>query len=289
MVAAQEIERALIEGLDQLALQCNEDPRSSRDWHIVRDFNATNASQCESLAGAQILADDGFRPDLYKSFKALARDALHRDDSPREAVVASLKTLRNEPERPERLRWLYEYVWLDIDPSQRARLASMSISWIARLSAALGQPDMSSWVGGVPVKWQFPDRGLRLEATIDATTHDGKVVLEAPLSGAAEDKAAYAAVIYAAAKRSIPESIVLVDPSRRAVRTLSISEVVERGVRTAEAAARAVITSSSGSPRGLGRSPSYFSCRSCPGLEACTHGQDWLSEPVTTRGGMRAL
>ena len=287
MVAARDVELALIEGLETVALRCKENPGRASDWHIVRDFNATSAAKCEALCAAQVIADDGFRADVHKSFKALARDALHRHESPREAVVESLKTLRREAERPDRLDWLHNYAWREIDTSQRARLASMSVSWIARLSSALGQPDMSHWRGGVPVKWQFPDRGLRLEATIDAVTEDGKLVMVAPVTEPAEAKAAYAAIVFVAARDRVPETVLLVDTSRRKTRSLGVAEILDRGIQTAESAARAVIAASSGELSGLSRTPRYFDCRDCPGLGQCSEGQDLLHQPMTVSGGMR--
>lgn len=287
MVTARDVDLALIQALETIALQCNENPRRSGDWHVVRDFNATNAAKCEALCAAHVLADEGFRPDVYKSFKALGRDALHRHESPREAVVSSLKALRSEAQRPDGLNWLHDYAWNEIGRSQRARLASMAISWVARLSLALDQPDVSNWRGGVRAQWSFPDRALRLEATIDAVTEDGDLVLVAPASNAADAKAAYAAVVFAAANRRIPEAVVLVDPSRRTARTQEISGLLDDGVRTAESAARAVIAASARTLSGLSRSPSYFNCRSCPGLGVCSEGQGWLDQPVTVRGGIR--
>lgn len=287
MVTVRDVDLALIQGLETIALHCNEDPRRFSDWHVVKDFNATNATRCQALCAAHVLAGDRFDPDVHKSFKTLARDALHRHELPRAAVVASLKTLRCEAERPDRLNWLHDYAWREIGKSQRARLASMAVSWIARMSSALGQPDMSHWEGGVPVKWKFPNRGLRLEATIDAVTEDGNLVMVVPATDAADAKAAYAAVVFAAAKRRIPETVLLVDSSRRMTRARSMSELLDHGVRTAESAARAVIAASSGSLSGLGRTPSYFSCRTCPGLSQCSEGQDWLDQPVTVRGGIR--
>ena len=287
MVTARDVSLALIQRLEILALQCNEDPRGSSDWHVVRDFNATNATRCEALCAAHVLSDEGFNPDIYKSFKALARDALHRHESPREAVVASLKMLRCEAERPDRLNWLHDYAWREIGKTQRARLAEMAVSWIARLSSALEQPDMSNWTGGVRVEWPFPNRGLRLEATIDAVTEDGNLVMMAPATDAADAKAAYAAVVFAVAKRRVPDAVVLADSSRRMTRIHSMSQLLEHGVRAAESAARAVIAGSSGSLSGLSRTPSYFNCRSCPGLGQCSEGQDWLRQPVTVRGGIR--
>ena len=286
MVTARDVDLALIQALETIALQCNEHPRSG-DWHVVRDFNATNAAKCEALCAAHMLADEGFEPDVYKSFKALARDALHRHESPREAVVDSLKSLRHEAERPDRLNWLHDYVWREIGKTHRARLASMAISWLARLSAALDHPDMSKWKGDVRAEWRFPDRGLRLEATIDAVTEDGNLVMVGPLTGAADAKTAYAAVVFAAWRRRIPGAILLVDPSRRTSRNRSIPELLDDGVRVAESATRAVIAASSGTLSGLSRTPSYFNCRSCPGLGLCSEGQDWLDQPVTVRGGMR--
>lgn len=287
MVTARDVDLALIRALETIALQCNENPRRSGDWHVVRDFNATNAARCEALCAAQLLADEGFRPDVYKSFKALGRDALHRHESSRGAVVLSLKALCHEAERPDRLNWLHDYAWKEIGKSQRARLASMAISWIARLSAALNQPDMSNWRGGVRVEWRFPDRGLRLEATVDAVTEDDNLVMVGPATEAADAKAAYAAVVFAAWKRRIPRTVILVDPSRRTARTRAISELLDDGVRTAESAARAVIAASAGTQSGLSRTPTYFNCRSCPGLGLCSEGQAWLDQPVTVRGGMR--
>ena len=288
MVAAQDVDSALIQALETLALQCNEHPHSG-DWHVVRDFNATNAAKCEALCAGHMLADEGFRPDVYKSFKALGRDALHRHAPAREAVVESLKSLRREAERPDRLNWLHDYVWREIGKTQRARLASMAISWLARLSTALDHPDMSKWKGGIRAEWRFPDRGLRLEATIDAVAEDGSLVMVGPATAAADAKAAYAAVVFAAWKRRIPGAILLVDPSRRTLRTRSVSELFDDGVRVAESAARAVIAASSGTLSGLCRTPSYFNCRSCPALGLCNEGQDWLDQPVTVRGGMRVL
>ncbi len=287
MVTARDIDLALIHALETIALQCNENPRQSGDWHVVRDFNATNAAKCEALCAAHMLADEGFRPDVYKSFKALGRDALHRHASAREAVVDSLKSLRREAERSERLNWLHDYVWREIGKTQRARLASMAISWLACLSAALDHPDMSKWRGGVRTEWRFPDRSLRLEATIDAVTEAGDPVMVGPATEAADAKAAYAAVVFAVWKRRIPGTVLLVDPSRREVRTRSIPELLDDGVRIAESAARAVMTASSGTLSGISRTPSYFDCRSCPGLGLCSEGQDWLNQPLTVRGGIR--
>ena len=287
MVAAQDVDRALTQALETIAFQCNENPRRSGDWHVVKDFNATSAAKCEALCAARMFADEGFEPDVYKSFKALARDALHRHESPRDAVVSSLKSLGHEAERPDRLNWLYDFVWNDIGKPQRARLASMAISWLGRLSAALDHPDMSTWRGGVRAEWRFPDRGLRLEATIDAVTEDGSLVMVGPVTEAADAKAAYAAVVFAAWKRRIPGAVLLVNPSRRTVRTRSMPELLDDGVRIAESAARAVIAASSRTISGLSRTPSYFDCRSCPGLGLCSEGQDWLNQPLTVRGGIR--
>ena len=269
MVAVRAVELALIQELETVALHCDEDPRRFSDWRVVRDFHATNAARCETLCAAHMLANEGFRPNVYMSFKSLGRDALHRHESPREAVVESLKSLRREAERPDRLDWLYDYVWKEISRTQRARLASMAISWLARLSAALGHPDMSTWKGGVRAEWGFPDRGLRLEATIDAVTGDGNPIVVASTTEAAEAKAAYAAVVFAAWRRRIPETVLLVDPSRRTARDRSVSELLDGGVRTAVSAARAVVAASSGTLSGLRRTPSYFNCQSCPALGVC--------------------
>ncbi len=163
----------------------------------------------------------------------------------------------------------------------------MAISWLARLYAALDHPDMSQWKGGVRAEWRFPDRALRLEATIDAVTEDGNLVMVGPATEAADTKAAYAAVVFACWKRRIPGTVLLVDPSRRTVRTRSMSEFLDDGVRIAESAARAVIAASSGTLSGLSRTPSYFNCRNCPGLGVCSEGQDWLKQPLTVRGGIR--
>ena len=287
MVAAQDVDRVLTQALETIAFQCNENPRRSGDWYVVRDFNATSAAKCEALCAAHMLADESFRPDVYRSFKALARDALHRHEAPREAVVEALRCHRHEAERPGGLSWLYNFAWDDIGKSQRARLASMAISWLARLSATLDHPDMSTWRGGVRAEWRFPDRGLRLEATIDAVTEDGNLVIVGPATEAADAKAAYAAVVFAVWKRRIPGTVLVVDPSRRTVRTRSIPELLDDGVRVAESAARAVIAASSGTLSGLSRTPSYFDCRSCPGLGLCNEGQDWLNQPLTVRGGIR--
>ena len=286
MVTVRDIDLALIQALETIALRCNEHPRSG-DWHVVRDFYATNAAKCEALCAAHMLADEGFRPDVYKSFKALARDALHRHEAPREAVVEALMCHRHEAERPSGLSWLYSLAWDDIGKTQRARLASMASSWLARLSAALDDPDMSKWKGGLRTEWRFPDRGLRLEATIDAVAEDGSLVMVGPATEAADAKAAYAAVVFAAWKRRIPGAILLVDPSHRTARTRSVSELFDDGVRVAESAARAVIGASSGTLSGLSRTPSYFYCRDCPGLSVCSEGQDRLNQPLTVRGGIR--
>lgn len=287
MVTAHDVHLELSHGLKTIAMQCIERPRKRSDWHVVKDFDATNAAKCQALCAARVIADEGFKPDVYKSFKALARDALHHDASPREAVVRALKYHFEQVERPDELNWPYNFAWNDIGKSQRARLASMATGWIARLSAALNHPDMSKWRGGVRVGWTFPDRGLCLEATIDAVTEDGNVVLVTPATDPAVAKAAYAAVVFAAATRQIPESVLLVDTSRRTACTESIAALLDNGVRTADAAARAVIAASTGSLSGLVRTPSYFDCRSCPGLRQCSEGQDWLKRPLTVRGGIR--
>ncbi|MCY3960580.1 MAG: hypothetical protein OXG34_02785 [bacterium] len=287
MIAAQDVELALIEGLEAVALQCQERPRRYEDWHIVKDFDATNASACEASCAAHVFNNDGFSPDVFKSFKTLARDSIHSDGSPRDAVVASLMALRRDAERPRGLDWLCRYIWHEIDEPQRARLASMSISWLARLSSALGHPDMSHWKGGERVQWQYPERGLRLEATIDAVTDQGDLVIVGPATDEADAKAAYSAVIFVASRRRVPEVVLLVDPSRRTARTFEISELLSTGLRTAESAARAVITASSRELAGLTKTPSYFICRDCPGLDQCGEGKDLLNQPVTVRGGMR--
>lgn len=287
MTTAQDVELALLEGLGPVALQCQERPRRSGDWHIVKDFDATNASVCEASCAAHVFNNDGFSPDVFKSFKTLARDSIHRDGSPRDAVVASLMALRRDAERPRGHDWLYRYIWHEIDEPQRARLASMSISWFARLSSALGDPDMSNWKGGERVQWQYPERGLRLEATIDAVTDQGNLVIVGSTTNASDAKAAYAAVIFVSARRRVPTTVLLVDPSRRTTRTFDISELISLGSLTAESAARAVVTASSGELAGLSKSPSYFICRDCPGLDQCNEGQGLLNQPVTVRGGMR--
>lgn len=287
MVDARDVEQSLLQGLQAIALRCQERPRKCNDWHVVKDFDATNAAKCEAHSAAQVVFDDGFNPDIFKSFKALGRDALGRDQLPRDAVVASLKALRQDSERPSRLNWLNDFAWHDLDASQRARLASMSIGWLARLTSALGYPDMTHWKSGVPIKWQFPDRGLRLEATIDAVTKDGDLVMVGPATDDADAKAAYAAVVFVAARRRVPETLHLVDLSRRKTRALEIAEIVDQGVKTAESAARAVIAASSRDLSGLSRTPSYFTCRECPGLDQCSEGLDLLALPVTVRGGMR--
>ena len=287
MVTARDVDLALIQALETTAQQCNANPRRSADWHVVKDFNATNAAKCEALCTAYMLADEGFEPDVYKSFKALGRHALHRHESPREAVVEALRRHFRAAMRPDGLTWLYDYAWKGIGQTQRARLASMAISWLARLSAALDHPDMSTWKGGVRAEWRFPDRGLRLEATIDAVTQDGNLVMVGPATEAADAKVAYAAVVFAAGERQIPRTVLLVDPSRRTVRTRSIPELLDEGVLVAESAARAVIAAPSGTLSGLSRTPSYFNCRSCPGLGLCSEGQDWLNQPLTVRGGIR--
>lgn len=289
MVAARDVEFALIERLETIALQCIEKPRRYSDLLVVKDFTATNTTRCEALCAAHEIADDDFSPDVYKSFKALARDALSRHKSPREAVVASLMALSREAERHPRLNWLHEYAWLDIDKSQRARLASMSVSWIARLSSSLGYPDMSKWKGGQPAQWQFPDRGLRLDATIDAVTDKGNLVIVGPTTDAGDAKAAYAAVIFVADKKRVPEKALLVDLSRRMTRDFGMAELLDRGIQTAESAARAVFSASSGELSGLSRTPRYFNCRDCPGLGQCSEGQDLLHQPMTVSGGMRVL
>lgn len=287
MTTAQDVELALLEDLEVVALQCQERPRRSGHWHIVKDFDATNASLCEASCAAHVINNDGFNPDVFKTFKTLARDSIHRDESPRDAVVASLMSLRREAERPRGLDWLYRYIWQEIDEPQRARLASMSISWIARLSSALGHPDMSHWKGGERVQWQYPERGLRLEATIDAVTDQGDLVIVGPTTDAADAKAAYAAVIFVAARRRVPTTVILVDPTHRTTRTLEIPDLLSLGLQTAESAARAVIAASRGELAGLSKTPSYFICRDCPGLDQCDEGQDLLNQPVTVRGGMR--
>ena len=287
MIAAQDVEIALIEELEVLALQCRERPRRYDDLDIVRDFNATSAAKCEARSAAQLINDNGFKPDVFKSYKALARDALNRDQSPSRAVVASLKALQDDTERPDRLNWLNEFAWSEIEAPQRARLASMSISWIAQLSSALGHPDMSRWRGGDRVQWQYPNRGLRLEATIDAVTDQGDLVIVGPTADAADAKAAYAAVIFVAARKRVPEVVLLVDPARRTTRTFEISELLSIGLRAAESAARAAIAAATGELAGLSKTPSYFICRDCPGLVQCDEGQDLLNQPVTVRGGMR--
>lgn len=287
MTTAQDVELALIEGLKAVALQCQERPKRYSDWCIVRDFNATSAAKCEALTAAQLINDEGFKPDVFKSFKTLARDALNRDQYPNRAVVESLRALQNDAERPSGLDWLNGYAWQEIDKSQRARLASMSISWIARLSSALGYPDMSNWRGGQTARWQFPDRGLRLEATIDAVTDQGDLVIVGPTTEAADAKAAYAAIILVAARRRVPEAVLLVDTSRQTTRTLEIPDLLSLGLRTAESAARAVNAASSGDLARLSKTSSYFDCQGCPGLNQCSDGQNLLNQPVTVRGGMR--
>ena len=287
MVTARDVELALIQALETTAQQCNENPRRSGDWHVVKDFNATSAAKCEALCCAHMLVDEGFEPDVYKSFKTLARHALHRHESPREAVVEALRRHFRASTRPDGLTWLYDFAWNGIGKPQRARLASMAISWLARLSVALDHPDMSQWSGGRRAKWRFPDRALRLEATIDAVTEDGNLVMVGPPTGAADAKAAYAAVVFAVWKRRIPGSILLVDPSRRTVRARSMPELIDDGAQIAKSAAGAVIAASSGTLSGLSRTPSYFNCRSCPGLGLCSEGQDWLEQPRTVRGGIR--
>ena len=76
MIATQDVELALTEALEPIALQCREEPRRNSDVKFVKDFNATVAAKCEALCAFQVLADDGFNPDVFKSFKTLARDAL---------------------------------------------------------------------------------------------------------------------------------------------------------------------------------------------------------------------
>ena len=167
-------------------------------------------------------------------------------------------------------------------------LRQCPFSWIARLSSALGQPDMSHWRGGVPVKWQFPDRGLRLEATIDAVTEDGKLVMVAPVTEPAEAKAAYAAIVFVAARDRVPgDRATCGHFTSGKTRSLGVAEILDRGIQTAESAARAVIAASSGELSGLSRTPSYFDCRDCPGLGQCSEGQDLLHQPMTVSGGMR--
>ncbi len=287
MVTPETVADALAESLETVARQCSDQPRTARDFRVVRDFTASAAAQCERFSAALIREGEGFQPDVYKAFKALARDALPRHTSPREAVIASLKMLNQPSQRQPHLDWLYEFAWRDLDASQRARLASMSISWLARLSSAVGDPDMTLWTGGYRVRWQFPDRGLRLEATIDAVTDNKKLVIVSSSTPSAEAKAAYAAVVFAAAERQIPGAVVLVDPTRSIVRHSSVAQLLDDGLCLASAAAQAVVTGTSGDIDGMSTSPSSFNCPRCPALPECVPGREWLAKPLTVRGGVR--
>ncbi len=71
MTTAQDVEFALLECLEVVALQCQERRRRSADWHIVKDFDATNASLCEASCAAHVINNDGFNPDVSRRSKRL--------------------------------------------------------------------------------------------------------------------------------------------------------------------------------------------------------------------------
>ncbi len=277
------VENLLIQRLEPAAMRCPAAPFRDKEATVVKDFAVQQAATCPTMAGTP---SEWAPMDVFKAFKTLAKLAaplVGPDTAPRPAVSRYMSDLQKTQDPS----WLAEFVFDDSDKFDRAVLASKAVSWLTRTREVLDLTAFRGWGVHDAVEWRYPDQGLILRANLDLTRPDGSPVMVIPSAQISQlDKAAYIFLVASLGRRHIADRYEVVVHNSGRVLQLDPTQVLERGIAAATAAADALTAFRDGEVE-LARTPLFFACRDCAAFDSCEPGQHHLATPAESSAGIR--
>lgn len=285
MVTVRELDDALRSALAPLLERCPEGRFTFRTGVQVGDFDVQTASRCQAAAAAP---EDGFVPDVFTTFKALARGSVRRVSAHggiRAALLTQVQAARDfDPEVDE---WLCEH-FRSCSQVELVETAHRAATWLHRTAAVLDDPSLVRHGPGRRVRWDHPDRALRLKATVDLIADDDNapVIVLPSLEDARLDQAAFVAMLYALAVKAAPPVVRIVAHTTGELIERDRDDLWGRALSATSHTVEAVLRRSEG-PEGLHRSASYFTCRECAWGDECDVRVAAESTPLVLRQGIR--
>lgn len=299
-----EVVRALVERLGPVAERCavgDADRMPSYRVLQVSDFEVETASRCQAkLAGPP----EPFEFGIHTAVRAMAHRAIPLLDGPESVVAAMAAAMRATID--DRDDWLGPHLGR-ATRATRAQIAVRATTWLSRTMQLTGRDRFPGWSAGQRLVWTYPQRALRLRATVDLmpppADGSGPVMVVPSPSDARDAKVAFAALLWAATRpgrsgaqdeRSDAEDAedvanveieVVAHATGQRTRT-PIAALVEAGLDAAERAATGLVQRSTG-PEGLDRSPAYFTCDGCAWFDDCEPRRLADEAAASIRGGVR--
>lgn len=163
---------ALVDGLAEVAMtRPGEDCRNLKRHEIteISAFDVVAAAQCQASAAAP---PSPFQPDMFTATKTVALRAvpgLRRHKSALASVGAIMREAQRVDDGAADDDWLRAFL-KESPIDVRARVAARASGWLSRILELLEVDDVAEtrrWRTKMPLRWDYPGRGLRLRATID--------------------------------------------------------------------------------------------------------------------------
>ncbi len=278
------LEARLVEALEPAALRT---PTGSFDWDSstrVGEFDVETAARCQASAAG---LPSPFEPGIFTTFKAVARGAaplVATEGGVRPALVEFVRRARQRHSTID--AWLVDHL-ADCDQPTLVETMHRAAGWLHRTAMLVEDPTLGRWTTGRRFQWDFPDRQLRLHASVDLIEQGSHVPLFAvpSVDDARLDRIAFASMLYALKMRSAPEVVRIVGHSAGTDEIRPREDLWGRAVPATAWAALAVTARPVG-PDGLHRTASYFTCRGCDWAPECsTRAEAEARAPV--RQGVR--
>lgn len=205
----------LIEALAEVALTCaGEDCRHLARGEVVEvnAFDVSSAARCQTSAAAP---SPPFQADIFNVTKTVALRAvpgLRRLGSALGSVGAVMREAQRLDDGAANDDWVRLFL-KDSSIAVRSRVAGRATSWLTQVLNLLAVDDLSEtrrWRTKVPLRWEYPGRGLRLRATIDLLVPDPEqpgvlipVVVGAPGSGPLDAELSYLHVLWKSSQTAV--------------------------------------------------------------------------------------
>lgn len=282
----RDLEQALIERLEPLALQCPEGDFDWDTWIIVDDFTVQTAARCAAkVAGPP----DDFEATVFTTFKTLAKEAakvlgVHGGDV-RGALMDVVRRGRGGDDSVP--LWLADYLF-GCDTPELVATVQRAATWLERTRTVLDEPDLDRYVVDNRYQWDHPAEGLRLRGRVDLVG-EGTVrpVMVVPsLDDARLDQLAYLAVLHQLGRKGASDQVAVAVHSTGSVETFEVTDLAERAMEATSRAVQAVLARGS-EPSGLTRRPSYFTCQECAWFDGCEPRLDLARRTEVVRRGVR--
>ncbi len=206
----------LTEALAEVAMTCVDgDPRSLKRNEVVEvtAFDLVEAARCQTRAAAPA---PPFQADMFTTTKTLALRSipgLRRTGSALAAVSTVMREAQRADDGAADDDWLRRFL-KESPIDVRSRVAARAAGWLTRTLEVLDVTDLyqtRSWRTNVPLRWDYPGRGLRLRAKVDLLVPDQRrpgvllpiIVAQSGRIGL-EDELGYLHLLWKSSRKPVP-------------------------------------------------------------------------------------